>query len=615
MRRIIVTKGTQSVVVKEHEKIDVIFYGGKKIEVELRGEESEARIFGLVVVGSDERAEFSIHVRHCGKKTRSQIRVLSILEEGAVKEGVMRIDFERGAKLAQGREFERVMMVGNAQNKSRPVIKTLEEDVRGEHGLSIGRFDDNAKRYFEGKGIDEEEAKKIMTGGAIEEMFEEIGGAEQYIATLKETVGAAGIETLERLMFGETERFYKNVRDSFPQLLHKNNRGKNQSFPQVIYFDNAATTMRPARVVEAMRRFYLEENANIRRGLYPWSVEATRKYEEARKKIAEWVGAEAAEVVFTRGASESLNLAAIGLEDILQKGDEIVVSELEHHSNMLPWVRLAERAKAKLVWLECEKDGQIAKASLDKINAKTKIVAITAWSNVVGKTKNLQDILTRAQKNGAISIVDATQAVQHQIIDVKKWGADLVAWSAHKMFGPMGIGALYGRKELLDKMKPMLVGGEMVEAVEKKGRNLSIEWSQGVEKFEAGTMNVAGAIGWAEALEFLQTEAPQWWKDEEILGKRLEQRLKQLERKGCIKIVGGSGGLWCFKVNGVHAHDVAEMLGRAGVATRAGFLCAQPLVEKISDGEPVVRASIGFYNTEAEIEKFCEIVKAIYELR
>ena len=271
----------------------------------------------------------------------------------------------------------------------------------------------------------------------------------------------------------------------------------------VIYMDNAATSQRPQAVLDAMNEFYKHHNANPLRGVYKLSVEATEDYENARAKVAKFIGAAGSEeIVFTRNATESLNLVAYsyGLNNI-KAGDEIVVSILEHHSNMLPWQMVARAIGAKLVFLDCEEDGEITKAEIDsKINENTKLVACTQISNVLGIPTPIEYIIEKAHSVGAVVVVDGAQSIPHKKIDVRALDADFFAFSGHKLCGPMGIGVLYGKKELLDAMPPFLSGGEMIEYVTRD----SATYAELPHKFEAGTVNAEGAVGLAAAIDYIE---------------------------------------------------------------------------------------------------------------
>ena len=371
----------------------------------------------------------------------------------------------------------------------------------------------------------------------------------------------------------------------------------------VIYMDNAATSQRPQAVLDAMNEFYKHHNANPLRGVYKLSVEATEEYENARAKVAKFINAAGSEeIVFTRNATESLNLVAYsyGLNNI-KAGDEIVVSILEHHSNMLPWQMVAKATGANLVFLECEEDGEITKAEIDsKINEKTKIVACTQISNVLGIPTPIEYIIEKAHSVGAIAVVDGAQSIPHKKIDVRALDADFFAFSGHKLCGPMGIGVLYGKKELLDAMPPFLSGGEMIEYVTRD----SATYAELPHKFEAGTVNAEGAVGLAAAIDYI--EGVGYDKIEAIEKELSAYAIETLSKNKYVRILGSKdpgkhSGIINFILEGVHPHDVSTILDSKGIAVRAGHHCAQPLLQYLKINS-TTRASLSFYNTKEEID-------------
>lgn len=371
----------------------------------------------------------------------------------------------------------------------------------------------------------------------------------------------------------------------------------------VIYMDNAATSQRPQAVLDVMNEFYKHHNANPLRGVYKLSVEATQDYENARAKVAKFIGAAGSEeIVFTRNATESLNLVAYsyGLNNI-KAGDEIVVSILEHHSNMLPWQMVAKATGAKLVFLDCEEDGEITKAEIDsKINENTKIVACTQISNVLGIPTPIEYIIEKAHSVGAVAVVDGAQSIPHKKIDVKALDADFFAFSGHKLCGPMGIGVLYGKKELLDSMPPFLSGGEMIEYVTRD----SATYAELPHKFEAGTVNAEGAVGLAAAIDYI--EGVGYDKIEAIEKELSAYAIETLSKNKYVRILGSKdpkkhSGIINFILEGVHPHDVSTILDSKGIAVRAGHHCAQPLLQHLKINS-TTRASLSFYNTKEEID-------------
>ena len=379
----------------------------------------------------------------------------------------------------------------------------------------------------------------------------------------------------------------------------------------LIYFDNAATTQRPRQVIDAVKNFYEKSNANPLRGLYGLSSQATELYENARGTVASFINAAAEEIIFTRNASESLNLVAYtwGMQNV-REGDEIAVTVMEHHSNILPWQMVCAAKNAKLVFLDCDKaTGEIPLSELNKINERTKLVAVTYVSNVLGITNPVKEIAEAAHKNGAVVVVDGAQAVPHFKVDVQAIGADFFAFSGHKMCAPMGIGVLYGRRELLEAMPPFLRGGEMIEYVTKEGAT----WAELPHKFEAGTVNAAGAVGLGAAIDYINSIGL-----DEIVRRDHELTtllMEEMRRIPYVHVVGHPdplrhSGIVTFTVDGVHPHDIATVLDEEHIAIRAGHHCAQPLGAHL--GLPsTARASLYFYNTEDEVHRFAEKLSSV----
>lgn len=379
----------------------------------------------------------------------------------------------------------------------------------------------------------------------------------------------------------------------------------------LIYFDNAATTQRPRQVIDAVKNFYEKSNANPLRGLYALSSQATELYENARGTVASFINAAAEEIIFTRNASESLNLVAYtwGMQN-MREGDEIAVTVMEHHSNILPWQMVCAAKNAKLVFLDCDTaTGEIPLSELNKINERTKLVAVTYVSNVLGITNPVKEIAQAAHKNGAVVVVDGAQAVPHFKVDVQDIGADFFAFSGHKMCAPMGIGVLYGRRELLEAMPPFLRGGEMIEYVTKEGAT----WAELPHKFEAGTVNAAGAAGLGAAIDYINSIGfDEIVRRDHALTTLLMEEMRRIPH---VHVVGHPdplqhSGIVTFTVDGVHPHDIATVLDEEHIAIRAGHHCAQPLGAHL--GLPsTARASLYFYNTEDEVRRFAEKLASV----
>lgn len=382
----------------------------------------------------------------------------------------------------------------------------------------------------------------------------------------------------------------------------------------IAYLDNAATAQRPQCVLDAVRRFYCEQNANPLRGLYPLSIAATDAYENAREAVRRFLNAKsAAEIVFTRNTTEGLNLAAYsyGLSHI-KAGDEVVVSILEHHSDLLPWQMVCRQTGASLKFLDCEPDGSL---DLNKAEAlitdRTKLVAVTHVSNVVGRVNPIRQLADMAHKHGAVMVVDGAQSTPHIPVDVQALDADFLAFSGHKVYGPMGIGVLYGREELLNAMPPFLTGGEMIESVTRDGA----VFAELPHKFEAGTVNAADAVGLHAAIDYVKSISFTAMHQQEVaLTRRAMDAIGEMPH---VHVLGSEKpeehcGIITFTVDGVHPHDISEILASDGVAIRAGHHCAQPLLAYLKHPS-TARASLAFYNTESEVDRLLDSISTLRE--
>ncbi|MBQ9316310.1 MAG: SufS family cysteine desulfurase [Atopobiaceae bacterium] len=392
--------------------------------------------------------------------------------------------------------------------------------------------------------------------------------------------------------------------------------------PEIVFLDSAATAQRPACVLDAERTFYETMNANPLRGLYRLSVEATESIEAARARIASFIGAvdgtgkpQASQIVFTRNASESLNLVARTLPQVvgLGPGDDVVISIMEHHSNIIPWQQVCAATGANLVYLRLDDDFTITQDEIEaKIGPAAKIVSVTHVSNVLGVENDVAAIAARAHQMGAKMVVDGAQSVPHLSIDVKALGCDLLAFSAHKMGGPMGIGVLWGTSELLDAMPPFLTGGEMIDSVTETGA----VWAPVPQKFEAGTQDAAGSYAFDAALAYLQDhDMAALEAREHLLATYLTDQLAALDFVHVIGPADGARhvGAVAFNVEGVHPHDVASILDMSNVCIRAGHHCAQPLLAYLGESS-TCRASIAFYNDKQDIDALVEGLKTVWQV-
>jgi cysteine desulfurase / selenocysteine lyase len=393
------------------------------------------------------------------------------------------------------------------------------------------------------------------------------------------------------------------IRKDFP-IFSRTMRGNNR----LVYLDSGATSQKPRQVLDAERNFYERSNAAVHRGAHLLAEEASIAYEGARQVLANFLNAEVDEVIFTKSATESINALAYSFGNstndsrfALKAGDRIVVSEIEHHANLIPWQQLAKRTGAELVWFSVDPEGRLDLSNLEElINASTKIVAITHQSNVLGTIVPLKDIVSRAHAVGAVVVLDACQSAPHFAIDVKALDIDFLAFSAHKALGPTGIGILWGRSEFLNSMEPFLTGGSMIESVTMT----EAKWAPSPKRFEAGVPNMAQAVGFAAAINYLNDLGmDNVAKHEHDLTSYALKRFLQLEK---VEVIGPKnnvdrGSVISFTIDGIHPHDVGQVLDQYGVAVRTGHHCAWPLMRKLGL-VGTTRASFYVYNDEADVD-------------
>ena len=399
------------------------------------------------------------------------------------------------------------------------------------------------------------------------------------------------------------------IRKDFP-IFSKVMRGGNR----LVYLDSGATSQKPRQVLDAERNFYEQNNAAVHRGAHLLAEEASIAYEGARKVLADFLSAELDEVIFTKSATESINAIAYsfgnsapGSRFALKPGDRIVVSELEHHANLIPWQQVAKRTGAELVWFSIDAEGRLDQSNLNElINASTKVVAITHQSNVLGTIIPLDEIVKRAHSVGAVVVLDACQSAPHFAIDVKALDIDFLAFSGHKALGPTGVGILWGRSEYLNEMEPFLTGGSMIESVTMT----EAKWVPSPKRFEAGVPNMAQAVGFAAAINYLNNLGmDNVAKHEKDLTAYALNKFKQLDK---VKLIGPKdnvdrGSVISFTIEGIHPHDVGQVLDQYGVAVRTGHHCAWPLMRKLGL-VGTTRASFYVYNDEADVDALIDSV-------
>jgi cysteine desulfurase / selenocysteine lyase len=367
------------------------------------------------------------------------------------------------------------------------------------------------------------------------------------------------------------------------------------------YLDNAATTQKPYQVIGALVKFYGSRNANIHRGIYKLSVGASEAYEKSREKIANFVNAKSNEVIFTKGTTEGINLVANSLD--IKEGDEILISELEHHSNLVPWQQICKLKKAKLKYVKVDRNGKLGNLELNK---KTKLVSLHHTSNFLGSEVNIDQLSKEIHDNGSLFMVDGAQSIPHMKFDFKKSNVDLLAFSGHKMLGPMGTGALIGKENVLNKLSPYQFGGDMIHEVKFEDSS----WNDLPGKFEAGTPNVAGFVGLGTAIDYLKKVGMENIENhDKKLIKILKKEISDLD----LEIYGeNQKSLLSFNLPNLHSHDVASFLDEQNICVRAGHHCVMPFHNKLGINSSV-RASFYLYNEKEDVLKLVEVVRKLLE--
>ena len=393
-------------------------------------------------------------------------------------------------------------------------------------------------------------------------------------------------------------------RDDFPML--------NQDY---IYLNNAATTFKPKVVIDEINDYYTFNNSNINRGVDSFSYKVTNKYEQARENVANFINAKKEEIVFTKGTTNSINIVARSLESTIKDGDNIIISVIEHHSNFVPWQKLCERKNAKLIVLDVNEDGTINLESLKKlINDKTKIVALNHVSNTLGGINKIKEISKLVHNINSLLLVDGAQALSSLNIDVKDLDVDFYAFSAHKIYGPMGLGILYGKEKLLNEMEPVEYGGEMIDSVSIENTT----YKKAPYKFEAGTMEISSVLAFSKAIDYLKDVGINKIH-EHIFDLRayLINKLSKIDNIEIYNKNNTNSSIVLFNIKGIHSHDIGSLLDKYKIIVRAGHHCAEPFMKYLNVNS-TVRISLGLYNTKEEIDKMIEVLKKagdyIYEL-
>ncbi len=505
------------------------------------------------------RNNIKIFVNILGQNTECDINTIALVGNFADRKIDYKINFSEGANNSRCNQNERCFLLDkNASNISIPSVQSSCDNIEAKHGFYSGIIDKKQIEFLQSRGFSNEFAKEFLIQNLIPETFE-----NEFINDYK-----------KYLNFKKSENQIKKIRAKFPEI------SDNET-----YFDNAATTFKPNSVIKKVVDFYKNDYASTRRGLYRKSQEADFLMQDARENIASFINTKGSEIVFNYNATNCINLLAKSLPKKYLK--KVGICYLEHHSNSLPWRDSAN----EYYYFENE------------LQSDTTLVAVSAYSNVLGCNNNLRKIISAAHDKGAIVVVDATQAVAHQKISVNDLDADFLVFSGHKIYGPTGVGVLFGKYNLLEELKPGILGGEMVDSVSES----TYELTEIPARFEAGTQNLADILGLSAAIDFLKNNTSLWEHEQKIAN----YIFKELSLIPKVKIFSNKNStVISFKIAGMHPHDIAQYLAEKNIAVRAGFICAQPLLEHQNIG-PVVRVSIGIYNSFDEAKYFVKEIRKL----
>ncbi len=567
----------------------------------LDGEGSETNNHGIFFGNENQQFDLSVNSIHNAENTVSDIISKGALTDSSkcIYHGLVKIS--RNASGSNGYQKEDTLLLSpNATADAIPDLEIDNSDVKCSHGATIGKTDAEKMFYLRSRGFNEKEATKVYVKGFFNGLIKKM-----QIEKLRENM-----EDLidERMKHDSDNEIQENqlfnaekIKQDFPIF---------QNHENLVYLDNAATSQKPKRVIQALSDFYEKENSNIHRGIYNLSELATKKYNKSREIVAQFINASSKEIIFTRNTTESINLLSYALKEILlEEKDEIVLTEMEHHSNLIPWQQFAKKYNFKLKFIPITENYELDYRNLSSIiTEKTAILSIAHVSNVFGTINDVKSLIEIAKEKQALTIIDAAQSIPHMKIDVKDLDCDFLAFSSHKIYGPNGVGILYGKKRLLDRLPPFIFGGGMISSVSYEDTT----WADSPEKFEAGTPNIAGSIVLGTAIKYFEELGID--KIEKYEKKLLSYALKKLKTLDNINIYNSgedkSISVISFNLQNIHPHDIASILNNENIAIRAGHHCCMPLMKKLGISG-TCRTSFSFYNTKEDIDKLIEGLKKV----
>jgi len=571
-----------------------------EITTNLDGEGSEARNYGIFFGDENQQFDLVVNSIHNAPNSTSDIISKGALTDSSkcIYHGLVKI--QRNAPGSNGYQKEdTILLSSNAIADAIPDLEIDNSEVKCSHGATIGKLDDEKLFYLRTRGFNKNAATKIYMKGFFNQL---IKGME--LDKLKEQMDTLMDDKMKNIEIEDQEENNTDLKKDFPIF---------EKHPNLVYLDSSATSQKPKQVIQTLTNFYESENANIQRGIYNLSEQATKKYNESRETIANFINADLKEIIFTRNTTESINFLSNTIKSLIKEGkDEILLTEMEHHSNLVPWQQFANKHNFKLKFIPItetyELDYEKAK---ELINEKTALLAITHTSNVFGTINDIKQLIDLAKQHQVLTIIDAAQSAPHLKIDVRDLDCDFLAFSSHKTYGPLGVGVLYGKQELLEKLPPFLFGGGMIQTVSYEESS----FAELPEKFEAGTPNIGPTIAFAQAINYIEKlgfENIQEY-EKELTSYALE-KLNQLDNITIYHPKNEtSAPVISFNLTGIHPHDIASILNDQNIAIRAGHHCCMPLMKKLGISG-TCRASFSIYNTKEDVDKLVEGLKKVQEV-
>ncbi len=589
----------------------------RQLFLDIAGEDAKVALGGLSLVDGARRADTTLQVTHSAPRGTSREFYRAIVDDDGVGTFQGKIIVAKQAQKTDGAmKSQAVLLSPSAQMNAKPELEIFADDVVCGHGATVASLDPEQLFYLQARGIPRRrgrgDASRSIRGrgdGAAGRRSSGQAAAHTFpgLASRQPAAGRRGGKFVSRLAERTLADYdVEKIRADFPILAEKP-YGK-----PLVYFDNAASAQKPRAVVDRLVYAYEHEYANVHRGLHYLANAATEAYEAARETVRRFLNAGSAEeIVFTRSATEAINLVASSFGQRIGEGDEIVLSVMEHHSNVVPWHFLRERKGAVLRWVDVADDGSLSLEAFEQaLNGRTKIVAITQMSNVLGTAPPVKEMIRLAHSRGVPVLVDGSQGAVHLDVDVRDLDADFYVVTGHKLYGPTGIGALYGKREWLEALPPYMGGGEMIEEVTRD----TVTYNQPPHRFEAGTPPIVQAIGLGAALDYIEGIGKARIRAHEAaVSAYAHERLGAINSLRVIGTAPGKGPILSFTMQNAHAHDIATLIDRSGVAVRAGTHCAMPLMQRFGVTS-TCRASFALYNTLAEVDALAEALDRAQKL-